>query len=127
MAHSIPSFVQSSHATLRFTDMSDASWLERVILIVALLTSLGLFLWRFRKVAAIIAASRPTPDFDVNPLIPRIKRFLWEVMLQGKVIEQRPVPGLAHAFVYWGFLAFGLVSLNHLAIPFGVRLLTAVS
>jgi hypothetical protein len=35
-------------------------------------------------------------------------------MLQGKVIEQRPLPGLAHAFVYWGFPTFGLVTLNHI-------------
>ena len=40
----------------------------------------------------------------MSPLGPRIRQFLWEVMLQGKVIEQRPLPGLAHAFVFWGFL-----------------------
>jgi len=34
---------------------------------------------------------------------------------------------LAHAFVYWGFLAFGLVTINHLATPFGVRFLTSDS
>ena len=45
-------------------------------------------------------------------------------MLQGKVIEQRPLPGLAHAFVYWGFLAFGLITVNHLASAFGARFLT---
>ncbi|MEO8369744.1 MAG: (Fe-S)-binding protein [Candidatus Solibacter sp.] len=45
-------------------------------------------------------------------------------MLQGKVIEQRPLPGLAHAFVYWGFLAFGLITLKHLTSAFGARFLT---
>jgi len=44
-------------------------------------------------------------------------------MLQGKVIEQRPLPGLAHAFVYWGFLAFALVTINHIASAFNARFL----
>ena len=42
------------------------------------------------------------------------------MLCQAKVIKQRPLPGLAHAFVFWGFLAFALVSLNHLAT--GIRL-----
>src|SRR3954447_5568812 len=107
--------------------MSDASWAERALVIVMLLTSAALFWWRFRKVVAIIQGSRPTTDFDVNPLGPRIRRFVWEVMLQGKVIEQRPLPGLAHAFVYWGFLAFAPITLNHLLTPFGLRFLTTDS
>ena len=101
--------------------MSDASWLERAVIAGILLTSLALFWWRFRKVLKVIRGSRATTDFEVSPLGPRIRQFLWEVMLQGKVIEQRPLPGLAHAFVYWGFLAFGLVTVNHIATPFGGR------
>jgi Fe-S oxidoreductase len=104
--------------------MTDATWTERAVLIVLLLVSLGLFWWRFRKVLTAIRHARPTPDFDTAPLGPRIKDFVWEVMLQGKVIEQRPLPGLAHAFVYWGFLAFALITLNHLATPLGLRFLT---
>ena len=104
--------------------MSDASWVERVLILVLLFTSTGLFWWRFRRVASIISKARKTPDFSIAPVGPRIRRFLWEVMLQGKVIEQRPLPGLAHAFVYWGFLAFAVITLNHLATPFGARFLT---
>src|SRR6516164_9491011 len=106
------------------SDMADATWAERAVLIVLLAASLGLFWWRFRKVVDSIRRSRPTPDFELAPLRPRIKTFLWEVMLQGKVIEQRPLPGLAHAFVYWGFLAFGLITLNHIASAFGLRFIT---
>jgi Fe-S oxidoreductase len=54
----------------------------------------------------------------------RIREFVWEVLLQAKVIRERPLPGLAHAFVFWGFLAFALVTLNHFASGFGVRLLS---
>lgn len=104
--------------------MIDASWVERAVLVVILLTSLTLFGWRFHKVLHVIRGSRATTDFEVSPLMPRVRQFLWEVMLQGKVIEQRPLPGLAHAFVYWGFLAFGLVTINHIASAFGARFLT---
>ena len=103
--------------------MTDATWAERAVLIVLLLASASLFWWRFRKVLDVIRRARATPDFKVSPLGPRIKAFLWEVMLQGKVIEQRPLPGLAHAFVYWGFLAFALITANHLASAFGARFL----
>jgi Fe-S oxidoreductase len=104
--------------------MTDASWVERAVLAGILLTSLVLFWWRFRTVLKVIRGSRATTDFAVSPLAPRIRQFLWEVMLQGKVIEQRPLPGLAHAFVFWGFLAFGLATVNHIASAFGGRFLT---
>ena len=37
----------------------------------------------------------------------RIRRFLIDVVLQRKTIVERPGAGLAHAFVFWGFVAFG--------------------
>ena len=53
--------------------------------------------------------------------------FIWEVLFQGKVIVQRPVAGAAHAFVFWGFLAFGLITVNHIASGFGLPLLSRES
>ena len=103
--------------------MADGSWAERVILILLMAGSLGLFWLRFRKAADAIRRARPTPDFDVSPVLPRLRQFLWEVMAQGKVIRQRPLPGLAHAFVFWGFCAFALISVNHLATGFGGQFL----
>ena len=105
-------------------DMTDASWIERSALIALMAASLGLFWLRFRKVLDAIRGSRATPDFEVAPLGPRIRQFLWEVMAQGKVIGQRPLPGIAHAFVFWGFCAFALATVNHFASAFGVRFLS---
>src|SRR5690348_16613946 len=104
--------------------MSDATWMERIVLLALLLTSLTLFWMRLRKVLDVIRRSRPTPDFQLQPLGSRVRQFLWEVMLQGKVIVQRPLPGLAHAFVFWGFCAFGLITMNHIAAGFGVPFLS---
>ena len=104
--------------------MTDASWTERALVLVLMAASIALFWRRFQKVFIIIRRSRPTSDFEVAPLGPRIRQFLWEVAAQGKVIGQRPLPGLAHAFVFWGFCAFGLITLNHLATAFGLGFLS---
>jgi Fe-S oxidoreductase len=99
--------------------MTNASWIERFVLTALMVASLTLFWLRFRKVLAAIRGSRATPDFEVAPLGPRIRQLLWEVAAQGKVIGQRPLPGIAHAFVFWGFCAFALVTVNHFASAFG--------
>jgi Fe-S oxidoreductase len=107
--------------------MTEVSWAQRLVLIVLIGASLGLFWRRLSSVLDIIRRSRPTSDFDLKPLGPRVRDFLWEVAAQGKVIQQRPLAGLAHAFVFWGFCAFALITVNHIAAGFGVRLLTPAS
>lgn len=104
--------------------MIEPFWIPRIVLLVMIVTSAGIFWRRLGAVLDIIRRSRPTPDFDVNPIGPRIRDFLWEVMAQAKVIAQRPLPGIAHAFVFWGFLAFALITINHLAAGFGFPFLS---
>ena len=55
-----------------------------------------------------------------RPALPRINlarrlasTFL-EVMLQTRVIRDRPLAGFLHALVMWGFFAFAWVSLEHI-------------
>jgi len=107
--------------------MTGELWIERVLLVLTIAISLAIFWRRLSKVLDIVRRSRPTPDFELAPIGPRVRQFIWEVMLQGKVIRQRPLPGLAHAFVFWGFCAFALVTVNHLASGFGLRFLSPES
>jgi Fe-S oxidoreductase len=44
--------------------------------------------------------------FDTTNLPARASRFLREVVFQSKVIAEKPVVGVAHALVFWGFVAF---------------------
>lgn len=81
------------------------------------------FWYRFSKVLRKIREARPDADFHLAPLGKRVWDFVSEVLLQSKVIRQRPLPGIAHAFVFWGFCAFALVTLNHLATAFNLELL----
>jgi Fe-S oxidoreductase len=107
--------------------MAHPSWLEIALLLVLLCTSASLFWMRFRKPVDVIRRSRDNPDFHLHPLGPRVWQFVWEVMLQGKVIRERPLPGLAHAFVFWGFCAFALITVNHLAAGLGAPFLNRES
>src|SRR6476660_4543775 len=104
--------------------MPHPSWIGAAVLAVFILLSGFLFWRRFGRVVAVIRRARPDADFHVAPLGPRIRQFMWEVMLQGKVIRERPAAGLAHAFVFWGFCAFALITLNHLASGFGFPVLS---
>ncbi len=90
---------------------------------VLLLGALSLFVFfrRFRRIAEVIWTARPDADFGLRPLAKRVREFVWEVLCQAKVIRERPLPGSAHAFVFWGFCAFALVTLNHVASAFGLR------
>jgi Fe-S oxidoreductase len=96
---------------------------EKVLLAVLIAASAGVFAWRLGPIARNVWGSKKDADFSLRPVGKRVWKFFWEVLCQGKVIEQRPLPGLAHALVFWGFLAFALVTLNHLAVGFGAGFL----
>lgn len=96
---------------------------EKILISVLIVASAALFWSRFGPIVRRILASRKDPDFKLAPIGKRIWDFLSEVMFQSKVIQQRPLPGLAHAFVFWGFCAFALVTLNHFAAAYGLGFL----
>lgn len=104
--------------------MHSPAWWESALMAAMLALSGALFWKRFGRVAALIQGAKPDPGFTLAPIGPRVREFVWDVALQAKVIRQRPLPGLAHAFVFWGFCAFALVTLDHLAAGLGFRLLS---
>ncbi|MEZ5352805.1 MAG: heterodisulfide reductase-related iron-sulfur binding cluster [Bryobacteraceae bacterium] len=103
--------------------MDRPHWLESLVMIALLAASAAAFWRRFGSVAAAIRTARPDPGFTLAPISKRIGDVIAEVFLQSRVIRERPAAGLAHAFVFWGFCAFSLVTLDHLAAGLGFRLL----
>jgi len=107
--------------------MVHLTWLETAIFVVCLAASAYGFWLRFGKVWHIVLASKKDPEFDIHPIGARLRTFIWEVLLQGKVIQQRPLPGFAHALVFWGFLAFALITINHFLEGVHLQLLSRES
>ncbi|MBI2681270.1 MAG: (Fe-S)-binding protein [Candidatus Solibacter usitatus] len=99
------------------------SWPEMLIFAALLCISLYGFWRRFRVVVHAIRQAKPDASWTLGSVAARTRAFIWEVLLQGKVIRDRPLAGIAHAFVFWGFCAFALVTLNHFAQGFGFNLI----
>lgn len=102
---------------------SQFSLAERLVFLGLAAASVFLFIRRFQPILRRILQSKKDADFRLAPVGRRVWDFVWEVICQAKVIRQRPLPGLAHAFVFWGFCAFALVTLNHCAVVLGVGFL----
>ncbi|MDW5267324.1 MULTISPECIES: (Fe-S)-binding protein [Acidobacteriaceae] len=120
-------FISGIHLSATLAEPAHFSALEVALLLIGIAISLALFFWRFEPILRTIFHSKKDTDFSLYPLGRRVWDFVWEVLCQGKVIRQRPLPGLAHAFVFWGFLAFALVSLNHIANAVGLGFLKPAS
>jgi Fe-S oxidoreductase len=105
-------------------DMLQPTPFEMILLALLLVASAAAFWRRFGAVLAKIRAAKPDADFSIRPIGRRIRDLMVEVALQAKVIRERPLVGLAHALVFWGFCAFALVTLNHIATGFGHPFLT---
>jgi Fe-S oxidoreductase len=96
---------------------------EKLLFIALIAASAAGFWRRFGPILDRILKSKKDSSFHLFPIGKRIWDFFWEVMCQAKVIQQRPLPGIAHAFVFWGFCAFALVTLNHAAVGLGIGFL----
>src|SRR5262245_9339925 len=79
--------------------------MQVVILWVLVLMFVGAFVSQVAERVRLIASAPNT--FSLDDLVFRTERFIADVILQQKTIIERPAAGLAHAFVFWGFVAFG--------------------
>ena len=69
--------------------------------------------WTAHRFANAFQSSRRV-DLPMQGIGRRLWRLVAEVLLQSRVIANRPIAGLLHAVVMWGFIAFGWVSMEHL-------------
>jgi Fe-S oxidoreductase len=94
---------------------------EQIAVFVLLAGAAGYFVYEIiRRVKIAMAAE---PDSRHEPMAKRIQRFIVEVVLQFKVIKDRPVAGIFHALVFWGFLSYIIVTINHFLAPYGFTFL----
>src|SRR5262245_22340217 len=83
----------------------------------------GAFVAQVATRVRLIAAGRDSFSFDAPAV--RLRRFLVDVVLQGRTIRERPIVGLAHAFVFWGFVAFAGYTTVEFLYGLGIVDLTA--
>src|SRR5262245_12565344 len=76
-----------------------------LILWLLVVVFVGAFASQVAARLRLIAAAPNT--FALDRLGFRVRRFVVDVIAQRRTIVERPVAGLAHAFVFWGFVAFG--------------------
>jgi len=96
--------------------------IEKIVLIAGIILSLGSFSFEvFKRLKIVSKGAGPLP---IDRIGERLWRTFREVFLQEKVIRDRLLPGLMHGFVFWGFLIFGLVTLDHFAIGFEFSLMS---
>ncbi len=104
--------------------MTFAPW-ERILLLVLLAVSLGIFARDFWRRISLVLRGRPDRVRWDHPGR-RLARVVREVLLQSRVISGRPVAGTMHALVFLGFVFFGFETIDHFLEPFGISWLDAV-
>jgi Fe-S oxidoreductase len=114
MCASLPTLAEPNHFSL----------LERFLFLALAAASAYGFWRRFGPIFNKILHSKKDPGFSLAPIGRRVGDFVWEVVLQARVISQRPLAGIAHALVFWAFCAFALVTLNHCAAALGLGFLS---
>ncbi|MEC9457141.1 MAG: heterodisulfide reductase-related iron-sulfur binding cluster [Candidatus Neomarinimicrobiota bacterium] len=92
------------------------SIIEKVILAGLTLVALGSF--SYEVLSRVFIVQKGLGSFPFDRFGERLFRVFREVLLHEKVIRERPFPGLMHALVFWGFLVFSLVTIDHFAIGF---------
>ncbi len=98
---------------------------EKIILAVLTVVSIIVFIVGFlRKIKVVLAGKAEQVRF--NRLWDRFKRIILEVFLQRKVLSNRPIAGLLHIFVFFGFLLFIIETINHFSIGFGSPILLKI-
>ncbi len=100
----------------------DFQFSEKLLLALLIFASSGLFAWNLRaKIGQILEG--PSDRVRTDQVGKRLARTIREVLLQSRVIGQRPVVGALHAVVFLGFLLFAVETVEHFLKGFGASLL----
>jgi len=97
--------------TLAFCAALFFAGLSRAILIALSIASVWLFLKTVNR--RLFSVFPKHGDLPHDHIPKRLWRVFVEVVLQYRVVRDRPIVGILHAFVVWGFLAFTWVSAQH--------------
>lgn len=83
--------------------------IKQLIFVLTLAITLGVFAWTTRRLVALFRLTKPA--FPVKDLAARLLLTFKVAFLQSKILR-RPVVGLMHALVWWGFLVILIGSIE---------------
>ncbi|MEE9167238.1 MAG: (Fe-S)-binding protein [Candidatus Neomarinimicrobiota bacterium] len=98
---------------------------ERVLLSILTIATLALLFYEIWRRLQIV--NKGTGQWPVDRPGQRLVRVFKEVILHERVIGGRVWPGIMHGFVFWGFIVFAVITLDHFAAGLGYPLLTEKS
>jgi Fe-S oxidoreductase len=101
-------------STLAFCAAFLLGGLSRAIFIALSIASVWLFLKTLNR--RLFSVFPQHGDLPLDNIPKRLWRVFVEVVLQYRVVRDRPIVGILHAAVVWGFLAFAWVSAQHLLL-----------
>lgn len=82
--------------------------MSQIIFLLLLLATFGILFYSFRRVFQFMKFTKPFPIKNIGQ---RIKVTLEVVMGQTKIFR-RPIIGLLHALVFWGFLVIAIMTVE---------------
>ena len=91
--------------------------IEQIALVAFLFSGISFFLYQLLLRLKIVLKGKL--DFSIEDLPKRLLRVFDEVILHKKVASgKRKSAGILHAFVMYGFIFFGLITINHFLTAF---------
>ncbi|MDQ1256136.1 MAG: hypothetical protein QG656_732 [Candidatus Hydrogenedentes bacterium] len=90
---------------------------EKLLFALILAGSIAYFVRRIATLLQLLRMSKPDPDERLNRIGQRIVDVLLDVFLQRRVLR-KPVVGLFHLLIVWGFFVFAINTVNHFAGAF---------
>jgi Fe-S oxidoreductase len=93
------------------------SWIGRLILLAALLASVGFFVREVWIRVQLVKRGKKEIQRTDRPL-ERLSFMVLRVGSQLCAIKDRPLAGIMHAFVFWGFMLFTVATINHVVGAF---------
>lgn len=96
--------------------------METLLLWLLVIGFVGAFAAQVAVRVRLVTAAPNTFSVE-NPAV-RVRRFLTDVIAQRRTIAERPAAGVAHAFVFWGFVAFAGYTLTEFLAGLGIVDLT---
>jgi Fe-S oxidoreductase len=84
--------------------MDTYSWIKSVLMAIAIVGAFGLFFSRVKHLVSLMRSVQGDAAFKLDRVGERIKVLFTDVLGQRNV-RRKPLPGWAHAMIFFGFLA----------------------